>query len=229
MKLNSPTIAVFASLAFAIPALAQKADNTLSAEEKKEGFELLFNGKDLTGWRNNNGKPIKTEVEDGAIQTYKSGGYIVMHEREFGDFVLRCDVKLSKPKTNSGIFIRVSDPKSPVQNGFEIQVHGGKGTGMHSFGAIYDLAAPTKNMNKPIGEWNQVEVICKGALISVKVNGEKVSEVNLDDFNEPKKRPDGSKHKFGDVKKLPRKGYLGFQDHGSQVWYKNVRVKALDK
>ncbi|MGI9244690.1 MAG: 3-keto-disaccharide hydrolase [Verrucomicrobiales bacterium] len=204
-------------------------DNTLSAAEKAAGFELLFNGKDLEGWRNNNGKPVKTGVEDGAIQTYKCGGYVLMHEREFGDFILRCDVKLSKPKTNSGIFIRMSNPKSPVQNGFEIQVMGGSGTGRHDLGAIYDLVAPSKNMGRPVGEWNSIEIKCQGPNISVRVNGEKVSEIDLDDYTEAKKRPDGSKHKFGDIRKLPRVGHLGFQDHGSKVWFKNVRVKDLQK
>ena len=227
MKLCNITLI---TLSFSISAAsAQTKDNTLSEAEKKDGFELLVNGKDLTGWKNNNGKPFKVEVEDGAIQTYKSGGYIVMHERQFEDFILRCDVKLSKPKTNSGIFIRVSNPKNPVQSGFEVQVMGGKNTSRHSFGAIYDLVAPSKNMNKPVGEWNSVEITCKGAEMSVKVNGEQVSKVNLDDYTEPKKRPDGSKHKFGDIKNLPRKGYLGFQDHGSKVWFKNVRIKDLKK
>ncbi|MFT5110289.1 MAG: hypothetical protein ACI8XO_002067 [Verrucomicrobiales bacterium] len=202
-------------------------DNTLSAEEKNDGFVLLFNGKDLNGWKNNNGKPIKSKIEDSAIQAFKGGGQVLIHEREFDDFILRCEFKLSKPKTNSGIFLRISNLKNPVQSGFEIQVMGGKGTGTHDLGAIYDLAAPSKNMNKPIGEWNQIEITCKGPKISVQVNGEPVSSVNLDDFKEPKKRPDGSKHKFGDIKNLPRKGHIGFQDHGSPVWYKNVRIKEL--
>jgi len=206
---------------------ADAKDNTLSDAEKKQGFELLFNGTDLTGWKNNNGKPIAVEVEDGAIQTYKSGGYVVMHEREFGDFTLRCDFKLSKPNTNSGIFIRMSDPKNPVQSGFEVQVMGGSGTGMHDLGAIYDLVAPSKAMGKPVGEWNSIEITCKGPMMSVKVNGEDVSKINLDDYKEAKTRTDGSKHKFGDIKNLPRKGHLGFQDHGSKVWFKNVRVKEL--
>lgn len=203
------------------------ADNTLSAAEREAGFELLFNGKDLSGWKNNNGKPVQGAVDDAAIQTYKCGGYVLMHERQFEDFILRCDVKLSKGNTNSGIFVRMSDPKNPVQSGFEIQVMGGTGSGRHDLGAIYDLVAPSKNMGKPIGEWNSVEITCKGALMSVKINGEQVSEINLDDYKEPKQRPDGSKHKFGDIRNLPRKGYLGFQDHGSQVWYKNVRIKEI--
>ena len=69
------------------------------------------------------------------------------------------------------------------------QVHGGTGTGMHSFGAIYDLVPPSKNMNKPVGEWNSVEITCKGPEMSVKINGEQVSKINLDDY---KASPDRS-------------------------------------
>ena len=69
---------------------------------------------------------------------------------------------------------------------------------------------------------------CKECLVAV--NGETVARMNCDDFTEPNKRPDGTPHKFNTaLKNFPRKGYLGFQDHGHKVWYKNVKVLDLSK
>lgn len=212
--------------ALVLSGTALAADNQLTEQEKKDGWILLFNGKDKTGWKCNNGKDIATDVEDGCLVPYKSGGYIIIYEKKFSDFILACDVKMPE-KCNSGIFFRVSNPKDPVQTGFEVQVLTGNGTGMHDFGAIYDLAKLKKNASKGPGVWNHVEITCKGPHISVKVNGEDVCEVNTDDFPEKGKRPDGSKHKFGVIKDFSREGYVGFQDHGAKVWYKNVKLKEL--
>lgn len=209
------------------------AENTLTAREKAAGWTLLFNGRDLSGWMCSNGKPIQTKVEDGSLVPYKSGGYLIIHEKQFGDFVLKCDVRWEDPRCNSGIFFRVEDPKNPVHTGFEIQVMSGKGTGKHDLGAIYDLAATSKNAGKPDGEWNSIEIRCKGLHISVTVNGEKVSSVNCDEFDKPGLCPDGKKHKYklkGEpraVKDFARSGYLGFQDHGHKVWYRNVKLLEL--
>ena len=101
------------------------ADNELTAEEKADGWKLLFNGKDHTGWKCNNDKPIATPIEDGCLLPYKSGGYVVIYEKPFGDFVLKCDVKWGEGGCNSGIFFRVEDPREPVHTGFEIQVASG--------------------------------------------------------------------------------------------------------
>lgn len=209
------------------------ADNSLTKAEKQAGWQLLFNGKDLTGWKCNNDKPIQTKVEEGAIVPYKSGGYLVIHEKQFGNFVLKCDVMWKDPRCNSGIFMRIEDPRNPVHTGFEVQVMAGDETGKHQMGAIYDLASTTKNAGNADGEWNSIEVRCQGPHISVKVNGEKVSEINCDDFTEPGICPDGEKHKFKlnkeprAVKDFARSGYLGFQDHGHKVWYKNVKLLEL--
>jgi hypothetical protein len=212
----------------------QAADNQLTDEEKQQGWQLLFNGKDHTGWKCNNGKPIATPVEDGALVPFKSGGYIIIHEKQFGDFIMKCDVKWEAKSCNSGIFFRVEDPKNPVNTGFEVQVLSGTGTGKHAFGAVYDLATTTKNTGKPTGDWNTVEIKCEGPYISTKVNGELVCEVNCDDFDQPGLCPDGKKHKFKlngqprAVKDFARKGYIGFQDHGQKVWYKNVKILELN-
>jgi hypothetical protein len=209
------------------PARLPAADNELSPDEKAAGWRLLFNGKDLDGWQCNNGKPVATPVEDGSLVPYKAGGYLIVYREPFGDFRLQCDVKTSGDDCNSGIFVRVGDLLNPVYTGLEIQVEKG-GTGYHDFGAIYDLVPPSKNVVKPSGEWNHVEITCRGPLVDVALNGEPVAKINCDDFNQPGLRPDGTKHKFGvAIKDMPRRGYLGFQDHGHKVWYKNVKLLEL--
>jgi hypothetical protein len=223
-------IAMFALIPAVSLAEDPLPDNQLSAEEEKEGWQLLFNGKDHTGWKTNEGEQIASKVEEGALQAHGSGGYLIIHEKQFGDFVLKCDVKMSEPRCNSGIFLRVGEPKDPVYTGFEIQIQTGEGTGMHDFGSIYDLVPPSKNASKGAGEWNHVEIRCDGPLIAVKVNGEDVAKINVDEFDKPGLRPDGSEHKFRRaIKDFAREGYIGFQDHGQPVWFKNVKVLELKK
>ncbi|MBI2478815.1 MAG: DUF1080 domain-containing protein [Planctomycetia bacterium] len=224
--------AVIASLLFASSATA--ADNELTDEEKQAGWQLLFNGTDLTGWKCNNGKPIATPIENGSLVPYKSGGYIIIYDKPFDDFVFRCDVRWEDPRCNSGIFFRVEDPENPVHTGFEIQVMSGTNIGKHEFGAIYDLVSTTKNAGQAIGEWNTVEIKCYGPYINVKVNGDDVASMNCDKFDQPGVCPDGEAHKYKldgqprAVKDFARSGYLGFQDHGHKVWYKNVKLLELD-
>ncbi len=209
-------------------------DNELSSAEKQAGWQLLFNGQDLTDWKCNNGKPIATQIEKGALVPYKSGGNVIVYEKPFDDFVLKCDVRWEDARCNSGIFFRVEDPLNPVHTGFEIQVMSGTDIGKHQLGAIYDLVSTTKNAGKATGEWNTIEIRCLGPTISVKVNGEEVATMNCDQFDQPGLSTDGAKHKNKlngqprAVKDFARSGYLGFQDHGQKVWYKNVKLLKLD-
>ena len=210
--------------------LAGESLNTLTKEEQKAGWQLLFNGKDYTGWMCNNGKEIASPIEQHAMVPYKSGGYLILHKEPVSDFILKCDVKMPE-QCNSGIFFRVADPKDPVQTGFEMQVMTGDGTGYHDFGAIYDLAKPKMNAASPSGEWTAIQIKCQGARVQVSVNGKLTTDVNLSEFTEVGKRPDGTSHKFAKYKKpvadWPHKGYLGFQDHGHPVWYRNVKLLDL--
>ena len=236
LHVRSGVFCLAALFVLALPALSVRAaDNQLSANEKEAGWQLLFNGRDLTGWKCNNGKPIATQVEEGALVPYKSGGYLIIHEKPFGDFRFKCDVRWEDPRCNSGIFFRVEDPGNPVHTGFEIQVMAGQGTGKHQLGAIYDLAATTKNAGKEAGEWNTIEIECRGPHIRVKVNEELVAAMNCDDYDQPGLCPDGMPHKYKlkgqprAVKDFARSGYLGFQDHGHKVWYKNVKILELPR
>ncbi len=225
---------LIATVAVAGPTLGLAGENELTAQEKAAGWKLLFNGKDYAGWKCNNDKPIATGVEQDAMVPYKSGGYVIIHKKPFGDFVLKCDVKWDSPKCNSGIFLRVEDPGNPVHTGFEIQVAGGNSIGKHAMGALYDLVGTTQNASRPMGEWNQVEIRCQGPKISVTINGRNVVQADCDQFDQPGLCPDGRKHKYKlngkprAVKDFARSGYLGFQDHGHKVWYRNVKLLELN-
>jgi hypothetical protein len=226
MRVPTTVAFVLLSLCFSF---CLAADNELTPEEKAAGWQLLFNGRDHDGWICNNGKPIATPIEDGCLAPFKSGGYIIMYDKKkFGDFVLKCDVKMGDQDCNSGIFFRVGAPRNPVYSGFEVQVENSAAPGLHAFGAIYDLVAPSKQVQRGPGEWNTVELTCRGPEIRVQVNGEETTVMNCDDFSKRGLRPDGTRHKFGlAIKDLPRVGYIGFQDHGHPVWYKNVKIREL--
>lgn len=219
----------FALVIFVSPAVLQAAENELSAEEKSAGWQLLFNGKDLTGWKNNNGKPVNPDaVQDGTINTHGIGGYLLVYDQEFGDFEFQCDVKMAVDRCNSGVFIRTSDLEDPVFTSLEVQILAPPGTSIHDFGAIYDLVAPSKIATKGPGEWDTLNIHCQGPLIKVRVNGEKVAELDCDTLDKPGLRADGTEHKFKRaIKDFARKGYIGLQDHGTDVWFKNIKIREL--
>ena len=219
-------------LAVAFASVAAAADNELTEAEKKAGWVLLFDGKTHNGWMTSSGKPSRTPVEDGSINPHKCGGYMMVHEKMWEDFALQFDFKIS-PKCNSGVFIRTSSltprPGKDVGfNGIEVAIDDTKTAGYHDTGALYDLVKPKKNAMKPAGEWNHMVITSHKNTITVELNGEKVVQADMDEFAKPNVRPDGSAHKF-DVafKDHPRKGYIGFQDHGSPCWFKNVKLKSL--
>ena len=88
----------------------------------------------------------------------------------------------------------------------------------------FALAVPRK---VKYDDWNRVLIRAVGSNIEVHINGNKVSSIDTDKFSERGRRPDGTKHKFGVIKDLPWEGYLGFQDHGAMVWYKNVKAREI--
>ncbi len=209
-----------------LPALALLGGAAVSAQTpaaKSGSWITLFDGKSLDGWTNRDGGPAKWEVTDGTM-TGKQGSGDVWTKARFGDFVLELEFKTTG---NSGVFFRTDDPKDPVQTGIEIQVDNPREPDRHSVGAIYDLVAPTKNAAKA-NEWNRLEVAVKGAKISVRLNGEKIAEMDLDKWTEAGKNPDGSPNKFKRaLKDWKREGHIGFQDHGSNVSYRKVRIRSL--
>jgi hypothetical protein len=200
-----------------------------------DGFVSLFNGKDLSGWTQGPGGAWA--VEDGLVVLKRgtdgqehNGDYLWTKET-YGDFVLELEFKVPE-QANSGVFFRTADLADPVYSGLEMQVANSFGRPTTSrggtAGALYDLVAPSKNPVRKPGEWNQVRIFCKGPRVEIAVNGETVVEADLDQWKELGKNPDGSKNKFKKpVKDFARSGYIGLQDHGRPVWYRNLRVKRL--
>ena len=196
-----------------------------------DGAVALFNGRDLSGWQ----PAVNWAVEDGVItlknrtdRQEHNDNYLWSLQR-YGDFVLDVDFKVVQG-TNSGIFLRTSDPKDPVQSGIEIQVAGpapGRPLGTGSVGGIYDLVAPRVNALKP-DDWNHYTITCAGPNISVVLNGQPVSEANLDLWTTARQSPTGAPNKFDKpLKDFARSGYVGLQDHGSPVWYRHIVIKPL--
>jgi hypothetical protein len=218
--------------AAAVQADEATTDNRLADAEKQEGWILLFDGKTLAGWQTSSGQPSQRPVEQDSINPHRCGGYMMIYERPWDDFKLALDFKIS-PKCNSGIFIRTF-PLQPRPgkdvgfNGIEIAIDDTEAAGFHDTGAIYDLVKPGRNAMKAAGEWNHAEITCDQNLITVELNGEQVSKMDLDQWTEPNRRPDGTSHKFDIAyKDHPRHGYIGLQDHGGDCWFKNIRLKRL--
>ena len=208
----------------------------LPAMADEKGFTDLFNGKDLSGWLT--GPDNAWVVEEGAITLRREFDgrehnldYLWTKDT-YGDFLLELEFKVPE-RANSGVFLRTSDLKNPVYTGIEVQVSNSFGhdkiTRGGTAGAIYDCLTPTKNVVKKPGEWNRYRLTCRDNVIQVELNKEKIIDMNLDRWSEPHKNPDGSQNKFPRaIKDFARQGYIGFQDHGRPVWYRNIRVKRLD-
>jgi hypothetical protein len=213
---------VLAALVSVLLALAPP----VPADDKKEGpppgFEALFNGKDLTGWKVHAGKMEAWKGENGLLFTAGSGGGWLMTEKEFGDFELRLEFKLPV-KGNSGVAIRAPMQGDPAYTGMEIQLlddENYKGLRPAQFtGSIYDVVPAAKQVNKPAGEWNAMVITAKGAKVTVTVNGTKIVDANLDDF----KAEHGKKHPG----LLRDKGHIGVQSHGTRIDYRNIFLKPL--
>ena len=207
--------------------------------------KMLFSGSDLDAFEF---APNSWEIDsDGSMvcrmekiidkqgkERIKGMGYI-WTKKDFQDFELKVEYKLSEG-ANSGIFYR-TDKDNPVQGGLEIQLMDNEGFQKKSNrilppqklnASFYDGVAPKGDYSKPVGQWNHSRLVCKGPEVSFHLNGKLAFKINLNDWKEAGKNPDGSSNKFKKaLKDLPRKGKIGFQNHGQVVWFKNIKIREL--
>lgn len=210
--------------------------NTLTRAQAEAGWKLLFDGKSSSGWRSyyNDKFPQKGwTVENGSLRVVARGGAgDVMTVEQYEDFDLMMEWKVSE-KANSGIMYRVTtDGKAPWHTGPEYQILDDKGHGLdpanaHSAGALYGLySPPPEKPAKAAGEWNQTRIVLRGNLVEHWLNGIQLVEgkVGSKDW---KKRVDASKFKAFPRFGLNRKGHIVLQDHGHDVWFRNIRIRKL--
>lgn len=175
-------------------------------------------------------EPGSWVVEDGVLHAIGHG--TIWTTTSYGDFILDMEFKVAKG-ANSGVFLRTGDIKS-VLSALEIQIHeDSDGSRVGMVGALYDAKAPSKNMAKPAGEWNRYTITCKGSRLYLVFNGAQVLNVDLNDWTEARKNPDGTQNKFATaLKDYARRGPIGFQGihgrEGQPVWFRNLKIKVLN-
>ncbi|WP_309714968.1 DUF1080 domain-containing protein [Armatimonas sp.] len=189
----------------------------------------LFDGKTLTGWTTSTGKPVTTgwEVQDGTLHRAMRGGDILT-EKEYASFDLSFEWKIA-PGVNSGLKYHYGKYGQKTL-GIEYQlVDAGQkadNQGKHAPGSIYDLfAADPKVLPKPAGEWNTSRIIVNGKKITHLLNGKKTAEVTM---GSDEWKAALAKSKFKDAEDFGTKpGKILLQDHGGEVWFRNLKLTEL--
>ena len=203
------------------------ASLSLTAADKTEkGFSPLFDGTTLKGWILMNGKGPGYVVRDGTILCPTDGGGNLFTDKEYGNFVLRLEFKF-EAGGNNGVGIRAPLEGDAAYAGMEIQIldhdhekYKGwlKPTQRH--GAVYDSIPPIADALKPAGEWNIEEITADGRKVRVILNGVLITDADLDSVTDPailKKHPGLAR----------TKGHIGWLGHGSNVQFRNIRIKEL--
>jgi len=220
------------------------AANTLTPTEKNDGWALLFDGSSLQGWHNYGKKTIGSawKADDGTIHlnaSEKSGyqakdGGDIACDKEYENFDLKLEWKISKNGNSGIIFYVKEDPKykESWNTGAEMQVldndgHSDGKIKKHRAGDLYDLISSSSEPVKAVGEWNQVEIKSNNGKLDLYLNNVLVVSTTL--WNADwEKLVQGSKFKTMPGFMKFKSGRIVLQDHGNEVWYRNVKIKELN-
>jgi hypothetical protein len=219
--------------------------NKLSPKELKDGWVLLFNGKDFNGWRQVNATtmPKNWKIEDNVMEVFAAegkkpgqgaGGDIIYAQKKFKNFELSVDWKTSK-MGNSGIFYYVREvPGKPIYYAApEVQVLDNVDAEdnkipSHLAGSLYDMLAADPKTVKPAGAWNNIVIKVNNGRVTHIQNGVKVVEYEL---WTPGWDAMVAKSKFktfpGFTEGIAKEGFIGLQDHGYTIWFRNIKIREL--
>jgi hypothetical protein len=201
---------------------------TLTKQERKAGFEVLFDGRNLDKWvGNKSGYPIR----DGAIMVDPKGGAgggNLYTTAEYGDFEFRFEFQLT-PGANNGLGIRTPTKGDAAYVGMELQILDNDAEKYKTLqpyqyhGSVYGVATAKRGFLKPTGEWNRQTVIAKGDQIKVILNDEVILDVNVREVSK-----NGTADKRPHPGLLNPKGHIGFLGHGDVVKFRNIRILKMD-
>lgn len=226
--------------AIAISAFTYKMsiDNTLSKTEKQQGWKLLFDGNTKNGWRYYQNKASKSwEVNNGTLHSkgsasnYGSINADLMTKDQYDNFELSIDYKIS-PKGNSGILYLVTEAlESSYLSGPEYQIIDDinfpeKLEDWQKTGANYAMNPAPAAEPKPVGEWNTARIIVNKGHVEHWLNGKKIVEYEIGS-EEWKTNKMNGKWKDAAAYGMAKKGYIALQDHGSEAWFKNIKIRKL--
>ena len=240
------TIMICLMIAFSTNSFSQDNKmNLLTKKEKKEGWVLMFNGKTTDGWRGYNLTAFPEKgwvIEEGTLKVIGSskgeagGGGDLLYDKKFRNFELSLEWKVSEGG-NSGIFYLAQEiPGEPVwKSAPEMQILDNEKhpdaklgvDGNRAAGSLYDLIPGDLQAVKPAGEWNKVKILVYKGTVVHYVNGKQVLEYHLwtEDW---KKMVLNSKFKDYDAfLNTAEEGYIVLQDHGDDVWFRNIKIKGL--
>ncbi len=203
-------------------------DNQVSLVEQEEGFKYLFNGEDMDQWQGN-----KTDyfIENNIMVVQpKNGGKGNLYTiNEYSDFIFRFEFKLT-PGANNGLGIHTPLKGDAAYEGKEIQILDNTADKYKNLkpyqyhGSVYGVIPAKRGSLNPVGEWNSEEVYVNGDHIRVTLNGTVIVDGNM---------KEASKKGTLDHKKHPglkrEKGYIAFLGHGSELEFRNIRIKDLSK
>ena len=222
------------------------AVNTLTEKEAKTGWILLFDGKTSNGWRgyNKTSFPSDWNIEDGAIHLKGSGngeagsvnGGDLVYGKKFTNFHLKVEWKISEGG-NSGIFYlaqeipgkeiwRTAPEFQLLDNDRHPDAMLGK-DGNRQAGSLYDLIPANPQNTKPAGEWNSAEILVYQGTVIHFQNGQKILEYHFwtPEWNELVKNSKFPTYN-PDWAKVAKEGFVGFQDHGNDVWLRNIKIQV---
>lgn len=227
-----PVLLAFAPSSVAGQNAPDNLPNRLTTEERRDGWQLLFDGQSTKGWRGFKQKdaPKGWVVEQGSL-VREAGGADLITLKQYRNFELALEWKISSGG-NSGIIYRVTeDGNATYETGPEMQVlddakHPDGASRLTSAGADYGLYPSPAGVVHPAGEWNKVRIVVKGNHVEHWLNDVKVVEYEL---GSPDWTAKVAASKFSQWKgygKAPA-GYIALQDHGDRVEYRSIRIREL--
>ena len=214
------------------------SQNTLTKAEKRTGWELLFNGTTQDGWHGYNLSvfPDCWIIQDGSFTMTSEGrseDQDIITNKKYRNFAFSVDYKLTKA-ANSGIIFQVAEDKKykfPYETGPEFQIidHENWPDSLADWqinGANYAMYSPLVKPYKPVGEWNQLLLVVDGNNVTQILNGKIVVKYLKNSEEWIKLRNSGKWADYPDYGKYDE-GYISLQNHGTKVWFRNIKLKEL--